>query len=270
MAGEIQSAYVGGKNVYVLVRNVAGQVWNGAAFVAYVTADLGSYALSLAEQGTASGYYTGTFPAVTAGVYSVVAHDRAGASPAEGDLSIASGNLEWDGSAVVPLASRLAPTVSGRTLDVSSGGEAGIDWANVGSPASSVTLSGTTVAAATMVNGLASGTITAAVIATGAIDADALAASAISAIQAGLSTLTAAQVNAEVVDVVRVDALSELTAVPSPTPTLDKALLFLYMALRNRMTVTGADQKIHNDAGSVIATSALSDDGATFTRAKFS
>lgn len=32
------------------------------------------------------------------------------------------------------ITSRLAPTTAGRTLDVSAGGEAGIDWANVGSP----------------------------------------------------------------------------------------------------------------------------------------
>ena len=43
----------------------------------------------------------------------------------------------------------LRPTVSGRTLDVSAGGEAGIDWANVGSPTTTVSLSGTTVATVT-------------------------------------------------------------------------------------------------------------------------
>jgi hypothetical protein len=37
----------------------------------------------------------------------------------------------------------LQPTVAGRTLDVSTGGEAGIDWANIGSPTTSVSLSGT-------------------------------------------------------------------------------------------------------------------------------
>lgn len=269
MAGEIQTADISGKNVYALVRNVAGDIWNGSAFVSYATANLASYAISLTEQGTASAYYTGTFPALAAGVYSIVAYERAGGSPAEGDRLIAAGNLEWDGSAVVPLASRLAPTVMGHTLDVSAGGEAGIDWANIGSPGSSVSLSGTTVATATTVNGLASGSITAAVIASGAIDADALAVSAIVAIQAGLSTLSASQVNAEVVDVIRVDTLSELSAVPAATPSLDKALMLLYMALRNRLTVTAAEQKIHNNAGSVIAASALSDDGATFTRAKF-
>ncbi len=36
-------------------------------------------------------------------------------------------------------------TTSGRTLDVSAGGEAGLDWANVGSPTTAVDLSGTTI-----------------------------------------------------------------------------------------------------------------------------
>lgn len=40
----------------------------------------------------------------------------------------------------------LQPTVAGRTLDVSTGGEAGLDWANIGSPTTSVNLSGTTIA----------------------------------------------------------------------------------------------------------------------------
>lgn len=43
----------------------------------------------------------------------------------------------------------LKPTTAGRTLDVSAGGEAGIDWANIGSPTTTVGLSGTTVKTAT-------------------------------------------------------------------------------------------------------------------------
>lgn len=39
----------------------------------------------------------------------------------------------------------LRPTTAGRKLDVSSGGEAGIDWNNIGSPTTTVNLSGTTV-----------------------------------------------------------------------------------------------------------------------------
>jgi len=45
--------------------------------------------------------------------------------------------------------SPLQPTTSGNKLDVSSGGEAGLDWANVGTPGSTVNLSATTVKTAT-------------------------------------------------------------------------------------------------------------------------
>jgi hypothetical protein len=73
--------------------------------------------------------------------------------------------------------SRLAPTVAGRTLDVSAGGEAGIDWANVGTPGSTVNLTATTVSGVTTVatatnvttvNGLAANVITASAVATDA------------------------------------------------------------------------------------------------------
>lgn len=43
----------------------------------------------------------------------------------------------------------LYPTTAGRKLDVSAGGEAGLDWANVGSPTTVVGLTGTTVKTAT-------------------------------------------------------------------------------------------------------------------------
>jgi hypothetical protein len=43
----------------------------------------------------------------------------------------------------------LKPTVPARTLDVSTGGEAGLDWANIGAPTTTQTLSGTTVGTTT-------------------------------------------------------------------------------------------------------------------------
>jgi hypothetical protein len=43
----------------------------------------------------------------------------------------------------------LKPTTAGRSLDVSSGGEAGIDFANIGSPTTTLNLSGTTIKAVT-------------------------------------------------------------------------------------------------------------------------
>lgn len=41
--------------------------------------------------------------------------------------------------------SALKPTTAGRTLDVSTGGEAGVDWANVGSPTTTLALTGTSI-----------------------------------------------------------------------------------------------------------------------------
>lgn len=79
---------------------------------------------------------------------------------------------------IMVLPPSLMPTVLGRTIDISAGGEAGVDWANVGTPGSTVSLSATTVATVTTtttatnvttVNGLGAGVITAASIAADAI-----------------------------------------------------------------------------------------------------
>lgn len=102
----------------------------------------------------------------------------------------------------------LQPTVQGRTLDVSSGGEAGLDWANIGSPTTAQNLSATNIdvdqvvasvsGAVGSVTGnvggnvtgsvgsVAAGGITAASIATGAVDADALASDAVAEIADGV------------------------------------------------------------------------------------
>ena len=91
----------------------------------------------------------------------------------------------------------LQPTVMGRSADVSTGGEVGIDWANIGSPTTSQTLSGTTVGTATA---LGAGAITAAVIATDAIDADAMAANAIDADVIATGAITNAKFAAGAID----------------------------------------------------------------------
>jgi hypothetical protein len=49
------------------------------------------------------------------------------------------------GSFSIENRSALRPTTAGRTLDVSAGGEAGIDWANIGSPTTAVNLSSTNI-----------------------------------------------------------------------------------------------------------------------------
>jgi hypothetical protein len=63
--------------------------------------------------------------------------------------------------------------------------------------------------------------------------------------------------------------LTELGAgAPPATPTLEEALMFLYMALRNEMVTTATELTFSNAAGTVIARAALSDDGVEFTRAQ--
>lgn len=64
-------------------------------------------------------------------------------------------------------------------------------------------------------------------------------------------------------------ALSELSqAAPSATPTLKAAIMLIYMALRNKLTVTSTEMGIHNDAGTKIAKKALSEDGTTYTESE--
>ena len=88
------------------------------------------------------------------------------------------------------------PTTAGRTLDISTGGEAGLDWANVGSPTTTVGLSGTTISTG---QGIASvsgavGSVTAAVLLptmpTDWLTAAGLKADAVTEIQSGLATPT--------------------------------------------------------------------------------
>jgi hypothetical protein len=52
-------------------------------------------------------------------------------------------------NALTTVALPLIPTTAGRTLDCSATGEAGVDWANVGSPTTTVNFSGTTIKTAT-------------------------------------------------------------------------------------------------------------------------
>lgn len=60
--------------------------------------------------------------------------------------SLVSGRFDASVGAYQSGLTPLQPTVAGRTLDVSAGGEAGIDWANIGSPTTVVAFTGTTIA----------------------------------------------------------------------------------------------------------------------------
>lgn len=63
-------------------------------------------------------------------------------------------------------------------------------------------------------------------------------------------------------------AMSELTGVPSATPSPRNALMLLFMAMRNKLTTTSSAKTLFNDAGSSITSKSLTDDGTTYTEAK--
>jgi hypothetical protein len=44
--------------------------------------------------------------------------------------------------------------------------------------------------------------------------------------------------------------------------------MLVYMALRNKLDITSSTMEIHNDAGTVIAKKALTDDGTTYSEAE--
>lgn len=95
------------------------------------------------------------------------------------------------GSFSIENRSAVMPTTAARTLDISSGGAAGIDLANVEGQSTTLNLSGTTVNAVTTVNGLANNVITANSIASGAITSAKFAANALDAVWSASSrTLT--------------------------------------------------------------------------------
>ncbi len=91
----------------------------------------------------------------------------------------------------IAAANILRPTTAGRTLDVTTTGEAGIDWANIGAPTTTVNLSGTTISttqavasvsgAVASVTGNVGGNVTGSVgsVATGGITAASIATDAI-------------------------------------------------------------------------------------------
>ena len=66
-----------------------------------------------------------------------------------------------------------------------------------------------------------------------------------------------------------VDSFAELAqGIPTATPTMEQAIMYLYMALRNKLTVTATEKAIYNDAGTKITKKTLSDDGTTYTESE--
>jgi hypothetical protein len=139
----------------------------------------------------------------------------------------------------------LKPTVAGRTLDVTATGEAGLDYANTaGTPADSAGVS-------TLLTRVPS----ALTITSGKVDIND---------KTGFSLSTAG------IDAVWAKTMTELSSVPGVTGTTLQALEWVFLLARNKITSTSTTQVLRNDADSAtIGSSAVSDDGTTFTRGEF-
>lgn len=89
-----------GSTLYFQIWDSQGRVWNGSAFEAYDALRWSFYDIAMTEQG-ASPVWTGTFPALDAGLYSVIAYEQAAGAVAETDQSIGGATQAWDGTAFV-------------------------------------------------------------------------------------------------------------------------------------------------------------------------
>lgn len=66
------------------------------------------------------------------------------------------------------------------------------------------------------------------------------------------------------------DTMAELSGVPASTPTLKSAIMFLFMAFRNKRTSTASAVGVYNASGASISSAPQSDNGTTYTKDNFS
>jgi len=228
----------------------------GASFTLGGTPALSVYKDNSTTQSTTGVTLTADFDSVTGLNHFAIDTSADGSFYAAGsffDIVITTGTVDGVsvvGSVVASFTIRknsaLKPTTAGRTLDVSAGGEAGLDWANVGSPTTSLNLSGTTISTsqavasvsgavgsvtgsvggsvasvtgnvggnvAGSIGSVATGGIVAASFAAGAIDAAAIATDAIT------SAELAATATAEIATAVRTELATELARIDVATST---------------------------------------------------
>lgn len=112
MSKEIATQQTGliGSTLYASVDKL-GLRWNGSAFETVLLANWTTYAILMSEA-TGTGYFSVDMPAaITAGVLKITVYKRAGGTAAATDIVVASGSIDWTGSAESTLAT--APVDSG-------------------------------------------------------------------------------------------------------------------------------------------------------------
>ena len=141
------SGITSGSSGLVMEYRRAGQsTWTSVTPQAGKT--LGSYLSGgIVADGSLSGAYEVDFPdaAFASGARMVVCRVRGVANMLAVLIEIELDAVDYQ----VDAFGAIKPTTAGRTLDVSAGGEAGIDLANIGSPTTTVNLSGVTIKTAT-------------------------------------------------------------------------------------------------------------------------
>lgn len=173
-----------------------------------------------------------------------------------------------------PAGDFLRPTTSGRTLDVSAGGEAGLDWANIGSPTTAQDLSATNIdvdqvvasvsGAVGSVTGLTAATVHSdlddiqarlpAALVSGRIDAS------VGAVAAGAITAAAIATGAIDADALAADAIDEILdeQIGDGTVTMREALRVLIAGMAGKLsgaaTTTVTIRNVADTADVVVAT----------------
>ncbi len=86
----------------------------------------------------------------------------------------------------------------------------------------------------------------------------------------GMSTGMKAEVNVEAKDVLVTDTIAEVSSIPAANASIADKVNWMFALTRNKGTQTDTTKTLRNDADSGnIATSAISDDGTTFTRSEW-
>lgn len=262
MAGIITTSGQSGLTAYAFIRDSSGNIWNGSSFVSFNVANWATYAISMTEQ-TSSGFYSGAFPSsISQGRYYLSIHFQRTGSPTAGDEVIGQGSLNWDGSNVfdeVTLTAQQQTQVLNQVANA----------LNTAIPASP-TADSINERVKAIDDKLPSGTISDFDESLNNVNLNSSQTGVTIGTVNSLGSTAVSQVNAEVVDALFTDLISELTVgVPSSTPTIAKALMALYMAWRNSTTQSTTELKVRNNAGSVVFKAATTDSGSEFTKGQF-
>lgn len=107
-----------GSNVYGIIQDVGGKVFNGSAFVDYVVADLHSYAIPLTETPTGSRRFAAAMPALADGSYAVAYYLQSGGEPSINDELIAGEDFKIRATQTQVVTSLVNPLSPERDIDV--------------------------------------------------------------------------------------------------------------------------------------------------------